>query len=86
VRLEVCDQGERAAASDEVVRVVKLIFAELDADKEQMAQRVWRDTRHRVLDDVILGCDRYDSFSNRAFIKIGYRFHFSDKQAETSAF
>ena len=34
VRLEVCDVGERTGASDDVVRVVRPIFAELDADKE----------------------------------------------------
>lgn len=34
VRLEVCDQGDRTAASDDVVSVAKPIFAELDADKE----------------------------------------------------
>ena len=34
VRLEVCDVGERTAASDDVVRVARPIFAELDADKE----------------------------------------------------
>ena len=34
VRLEVCDTGERTAASDDVVRVARPIFAELDADKE----------------------------------------------------
>ena len=34
VRLEVCDQGNRTAASDDVMRVAKPIFAELDADKE----------------------------------------------------
>ena len=34
VRLEVCDVGERAGARDEVVRVGRPIFAELDADKE----------------------------------------------------
>ena len=34
VRLELCDVGDRAAASDDVVRVAKPIFAELDADKE----------------------------------------------------
>jgi len=34
VRLEVCDVGDRAAASDDVMRVAKPIFATLDADKE----------------------------------------------------
>ena len=34
VRLEVCDQGERTSASDDVVRIARPIFAELDADKE----------------------------------------------------
>ena len=34
VRLEVCDQGDRTAASEDVLRVAKPIFAELDADKE----------------------------------------------------
>jgi DNA repair protein RadC len=34
VRLEVCDVGERTGASDDVVRVARPIFAELDADKE----------------------------------------------------
>lgn len=34
VRLEVCDVGERTAASDDVMRVAKPIFANLDADKE----------------------------------------------------
>src|SRR5215471_8267231 len=34
VRLEVCDQGDRIAASDDVMRVAKPIFANLDADKE----------------------------------------------------
>ena len=34
VRLEVCDLGDRTAASEDVVRVAKPIFAELDADKE----------------------------------------------------
>jgi DNA repair protein RadC len=34
VRLEVCDQGERTGASEDVVRVARPIFAELDADKE----------------------------------------------------
>ena len=34
VRLEVSDQGDRTAASDDVIRVAKPIFAELDADKE----------------------------------------------------
>ena len=34
VRLEVCDQGDRTAASDDVMRVAKPIFANLDADKE----------------------------------------------------
>jgi hypothetical protein len=34
VRLEVCDVGERAGASDDVVRVARPIFAELDADKD----------------------------------------------------
>ena len=34
VRLEVCGQGDRTAASDDVMRIVRPIFAELDADKE----------------------------------------------------
>jgi DNA repair protein RadC len=34
VRLEVCDQGDRTAASDDVIRVANPIFASLDADKE----------------------------------------------------
>jgi DNA repair protein RadC len=34
VRLEVCDVGERTAASEDVMRVAKPIFANLDADKE----------------------------------------------------
>src|SRR5215471_4213330 len=34
VRLEVCDQGDHTAASEDVLRVAKPIFAELDADKE----------------------------------------------------
>jgi DNA repair protein RadC len=34
VRLEVCDVGDRTGASDDVVRVARPIFAELDADKE----------------------------------------------------
>ena len=34
VRLEVCDVGDRTAASGDVVRVARPIFAELDADKE----------------------------------------------------
>jgi hypothetical protein len=34
VRLEVSDVGDRTAASDDVVRVARPIFAELDADKE----------------------------------------------------
>ena len=34
VRLEVCDQGDRTAASDDVLRIARPIFAELDADKE----------------------------------------------------
>jgi len=34
VRLEVCDIGDRTGASDDVVRVARPIFAELDADKE----------------------------------------------------
>jgi DNA repair protein RadC len=34
VRLEVCDVGERTDASEDVVRVARPIFAELDADKE----------------------------------------------------
>jgi DNA repair protein RadC len=34
VRLEVCDLGDRTAASDDVMRVAKPIFANLDADKE----------------------------------------------------
>jgi hypothetical protein len=36
VRLEVCDQGDRTAASEDVLRVAKPIFAELDADKEHL--------------------------------------------------
>ena len=34
VRLEVCDVGDSTAASGDVVRVARPIFAELDADKE----------------------------------------------------
>ena len=34
VRLEVCDLGDCTAASDDVMRVAKPIFANLDADKE----------------------------------------------------
>jgi hypothetical protein len=34
VRLEVCDVGERTGASEDVVRVARPTFAELDADKE----------------------------------------------------
>src|SRR5262249_18125312 len=34
VRLEGCDRGTRTAASEDVLRVAKPIFAELDADKE----------------------------------------------------
>jgi DNA repair protein RadC len=34
VRLAVCDVGERSAASDDVMRVARPIFAKLDADKE----------------------------------------------------
>jgi DNA repair protein RadC len=34
VHLEVCDVGDRTAASDDVMRVARPIFAELDADKE----------------------------------------------------
>jgi hypothetical protein len=34
VRLEVRDVGERTGASDDVVRVARPIFADLDADKE----------------------------------------------------
>ena len=34
VRLEVCDVGDRTGASDDVIRVARPIFAELDADKE----------------------------------------------------
>src|SRR5262245_13874496 len=34
VRPEVCDQGDHTAASDDVMRVAKPIFANLDADKE----------------------------------------------------
>jgi DNA repair protein RadC len=34
VRLEVCDLGDRTAASEDVVRVAKPIFGKLDADKE----------------------------------------------------
>src|SRR5215470_2172779 len=37
VHLEVCDQGDRTAASDDVLRVAKPIFANLDADKEHFA-------------------------------------------------
>jgi hypothetical protein len=33
VRLEVCDIGDRTGGSDDVVRVARSIFAELDADK-----------------------------------------------------
>src|SRR5262244_2031542 len=36
VRLEVCEQGDRTAASDDVIRVARPIFAELDADKETL--------------------------------------------------
>lgn len=34
VQLEVCDVGERTAGSEDVMRVAKPIFADLDADKE----------------------------------------------------
>jgi DNA repair protein RadC len=34
VHLEVCDVGDRTAASEDVMRVARPIFAELDADKE----------------------------------------------------
>ena len=34
VRLEVCDQGERTDVSNDVIRIAKTIFAEVDADKE----------------------------------------------------
>ncbi len=34
VRLEVCEVGERTGVSDDVMRVARPIFAELDADKE----------------------------------------------------
>ena len=34
VRLEVCDVGDRTGASDDVARVARPIFADLDADKE----------------------------------------------------
>jgi DNA repair protein RadC len=34
VRLEVSDAGDRTAASEDVTRIAKPIFAELDADKE----------------------------------------------------
>jgi len=34
VRLEVCDVGERTGASEDVVRIARPNFAELDADKE----------------------------------------------------
>ena len=34
VRLEVRDVGDRTGTSDDVVRVARPIFAELDADKE----------------------------------------------------
>jgi len=34
VCLEVCDQGDHTAASEDVMRIAKPIFAELDADKE----------------------------------------------------
>jgi hypothetical protein len=34
VDLEVCDVGDRTAASDDAVRIARPIFAELDADKE----------------------------------------------------
>jgi hypothetical protein len=33
VRLEVCDIGDRTGGSDDVMRVARSIFAELDADK-----------------------------------------------------
>jgi DNA repair protein RadC len=34
VRPEVCDVGERTGTSEDVVRIARPIFAELDADKE----------------------------------------------------
>ncbi len=34
VRLEVSDVGDRTAASDDVIRIARPIFTELDADKE----------------------------------------------------
>jgi len=34
VRLEVCDVGDRTGRSEDVMRVARPIFAELDADKE----------------------------------------------------
>jgi len=34
VRLELCDVGDRAGASDDVVRVARRIFTKLDTDKE----------------------------------------------------
>ena len=42
VRLEVCDQGDRTAASDDVMRVAKPIFGNLDADKNTLFS--WRST------------------------------------------
>ena len=42
VRLEVCDVGERTGASDDVMRVVKPIFANLEAD----TLFSWRSTTH----------------------------------------
>ena len=39
VRLEVCDVGDRTAASHDAVRVARPIFAELDADKEHFVLR-----------------------------------------------
>ena len=40
VRLEVCDLGNRTASSEDVVRVSKPIFADLDADKEHFGNRL----------------------------------------------
>ena len=124
VRLEVCDVGERTGASEDVVRVARPIFAELDADKEhflllalnnknringckvistgtltaaldlraaavvfvhnhpsgdpapsQEDQEITRRLKEcgemlaiRVLDHVILGADRYYSFSDRGLL------------------
>jgi hypothetical protein len=34
VRLELCDVGDRAGASDDVMRVARRIFTKLDTDKE----------------------------------------------------